>query len=469
MELRDYLAVLRRSWLLILGATLAGLVIAGVMSLLVTPLYQAKTQLFISMADESDGSSSAYTGALFAQQRVKSYTAIVDSPAVLEPVIEDLGLDTTPTALAPRISAVAPPNTVLIEVTAVDTDAARAAAIANAVGASFADEIVRLETPSGGASAPVKPSVTQPAVEPRAPISPRTQLNLVLGALLGLLLGIGIALVRHVMDTSVKSPEELTAATGATLLGTIGYDSQAKGTPLVALDQTAVRAEAFRTIRTNLQYVDVDSPPRAVVVTSAVPSEGKTTSACNLAIAQAQAGLRVLLVEADLRRPRVADYLGIDGSLGVTDVLIGKRKVRDVIVPWHRGLLDVLPSGRIPPNPSELLGSHQMASLLEELVARYDVVLLDAPPLLPVTDAAVLASLADGAILVSRHGSTTREQAALSADALQQVGARLLGVVLNFVPMRASKRAGYGYGYGYGEEASSRGRLTVEDLEAHAP
>lgn len=454
MELRDYLAVLRRSWLLIALAALGGAMLGALLSMVSTPLYQASAQMFVSMA--SDGSDSAYTGALFAQQRVKSYTAIVDSPGVLEPVIDSLELRTTPSLLAGRVTATAPPNTVLINVSVTDADPEQAALIANAVSDSFAKEITRLETPAGGGSAPVKPSVTKPAVAPLAPVSPRTNLNLALGALLGLLLGVGIAVLRHVLDTSVTSTEELTEAAGATLLGTVGYDSQAKSRPLVALDHTSVRSEAFRSIRTNLQYVNVDNPPRTVVMTSALPGEGKSTTTANLAITLAQAGARVLLVEADLRRPRVAEYLGVDGSVGLTDVLIGRRTFQEVLVSWNRGLLDVLPSGAIPPNPSELLGSHLMGTLLDELVTHYQIVLIDAPPLLPVTDAAVLTKLADGAILIARHGTTTREQVGMAADSITQVGGRLLGVVLNFMPMRSrrGRYGAYGYGYGYGDQDS---------------
>jgi non-specific protein-tyrosine kinase len=222
-----------------------------------------------------------------------------------------------------------------------------------------------------------------------------------------------------------------------------------------------------------LQYVDVDNPPKTVVITSSVPSEGKSTTACNLAIALAQAGSRVLLIEADLRRPKVAEYLGVDGSNGLTDVLIGKTTPENAIVTWQRGLLDFLPAGTIPPNPSELLGSHQMAELLKELGKRYDIILLDAPPLLPVTDAAIMATAADGAILVARSGNTTKEQIRQAADALQQVNARLLGTVLNFAPQRKRRGYGsnydygYGYGYGYGH-GKSKDAAAPESTEPNA-
>ena len=258
----------------------------------------------------------------------------------------------------------------------------------------------------------------------------------------------------------------------------VTFDPDAKNHPLVTL-RDSPRAEAFRTIRTNLRYVDVDNPPRSVVITSSLPGEGKTTTACNLSIALAQAGSKVLLIEADMRRPRVAEYLGVDGTIGLTDVLIGQASTADAIVSWQRGLLDFLPSGAIPPNPSELLGSRQMTDLLKDLVDKYDSIILDAPPLLPVSDAAILATVTDGALLIAHYGDTTHEQVQHAADALRQVGARILGSVLNFAPAGRrggygyGKGGGYGYGYGYGaspdSSASTRRVLTADEMSAPEP
>ena len=477
MTLQDYMSILRRSWPLIAIATVVGALIALGLSLAMTPVYQATSQLFVSVKS-AGAAGDAYTGGLFVQQRVKSYVDVVDSPAVLEPVIEELGLDSTYIGLASQVSATTPPNTVLLNVSATDTSPAQAAKIANAVAASYANEIARLEgaktTMDGlprlggnGNQTPVQATVIKPAEVPTAAIFPRTQLNVLLGALLGLLVGVGIAVLRFTLDTSVKSSEELEQSADSTTLGVVTFDPDAKTNPLVTLRGTP-RAEAFRSIRTNLQYVDVDNPPRTVVITSSLLEEGKSTTACNLAIAVAQAGSKVLLLEADLRRPKVAEYLGVDGSRGLTDVLIAQATLDNTIIHWQRGLLDFLPAGAIPPNPSELLASHQMADLLAELAKRYDLVILDAPPLLPVTDAAILSTAADGAILVARHGTIKREQVADSADALRQVNARIFGTVLNFVPMRKRRKYGYGYeyGYGYGYEPRESGKDTDGAIES---
>jgi non-specific protein-tyrosine kinase len=174
----------------------------------------------------------------------------------------------------------------------------------------------------------------------------------------------------------------------------------------------------------------------------------------------------VVLLEGDLRRPRIADYMGLEGSVGLTDVLVGRSHLDQVLQPWGDVPLSVLPSGQIPPNPSELLGSAQMGTLLAELRSRADLVLVDAPPLLPVTDAAVLASACDGAVLVVRYGRATREQVGRSLAALRNVDARLLGTVLSMVPSRTRGRSAYQNGYYYDSSvnddlARPRGRFTT--------
>jgi non-specific protein-tyrosine kinase len=182
-------------------------------------------------------------------------------------------------------------------------------------------------------------------------------------------------------------------------------------------------------------------------------AEGKSTTACNLAITLAKAGWHVVLVEADLRRPRIARYLGIEGSAGLTSVLIGKAAIADVLQPWGDEPLSVLPSGPIPPNPSELLSSENMKHTISELTDLGDIVLVDAPGLLPVTDAAVLARICDGTLLVTRYGKTRREQVAQAVKRLDAVDARLLGCVLNFAPRKGGEDySGHGYGYGVATE-----------------
>ncbi len=449
MDLTYVLTTLRRAWWLLLLAAGLGTAAAAVVNATSAVVYEAQVQQFVSIAEPSDSTSNILSGSQFTLQRVKSYTQVATSAQVLQPVIRQLRLPLSVSDLAGHVQATNPLDTVLIELSVTDTDPARAAEIANAVGQQLSEVVRQIESPQSGAPAPVKLTTTQPATPPTTPVSPRTTLNLALGLLVGLAAGAGGALLREQLNTTVKTPDDVETVTGSVPLGLVPFDATARTQPLVSGEQTDGRAEAFRTLRTNLQFADVDRPPRSIVVTSAMPDEGKTTSACNIALTLALTGSRVVLVEADLRKPRVCDYLGLDSGAGLTNVLAGQHSLDDVLVPWKRRTLTVLPAGPVPPNPSELLGSQHMGTLIQALAAQYDHVIIDTPPLLPVTDAAVLATVADGAVLIVRHGRSSRDDLELAVQALAAVNARLLGTVLNFIPQR---RRGYGYGYGYGDQ-----------------
>jgi capsular exopolysaccharide synthesis family protein len=445
MELRDYGSVLLKHWLSVIVFTLGGLALAAAFTFTAPRVYTANAQTFIAISS-SNTQGDTSTSATYTLQRIQSYINIIDSPDVLKPVIDELDLKVDVKTLAGQVTASNPLDTVLIDISASNSDPVRAAAIANAVSVQLGAVIQQLETSISGNLVPVKATLTNPAEPPTSPSSPRTRVNLLLGLLIGLALGVGFAFLRESLDRSVKSPDELTEITGAAAIGMIAFDPEAKDRPLVALDLRATRSEAFRTIRTNLQYVDVDNPPKVVAITSAVPGEGKSTTAVNLSITLAQAGRRVVLVETDLRRPQASKYLGIEPGVGLTDVLANQAELDEALTSWNRDLLTVLPAGRMPPNPSELLASHQFEQVLAQLRERFDSVIVDATPLLPVSDGAIVSKAADGALLIVRFGRTTRDQVALSVAALDQVGARLLGTALNFVP---NGRRGYGYKYGY--------------------
>ncbi len=252
------------------------------------------------------------------------------------------------------------------------------------------------------------------------------------------------------MDTSVSSAEDVAQVTPAPSSATSTPTPRpCKLAPGEALRKATPWAEAFRVLRTNMQYVEVDHDQKVFVVTSSLPSEGKSTTAVNLAITLAMSKQRVALIECDLRRPLIAARLGLDGGVGTTSVLIGKVALKDALQPHGDTGLQVLSSGPIPPNPSELLQSNAMEKMLGDLRDNFDVVIIDAPPLLPVTDAALLAAQADGALIVVRHGRTTRDQLRHAIERIESVGAKAVGVVINLAPTKRIGRA-YGYGYGYG-------------------
>ena len=273
MDLREYLRVLRLRWKLIALCTLVAASAAAAVSLRTTPLYESTTRLFVN-ASNDPGIANSYTGSLFTSSRVKTYQQFVNSPAVTAAVVADLHPDLTADQIAAEISADAPLDTVLLNIHVRDTKPERAQRLANAVATAFSRLVGELESSPAGV-ANVKLSVVKPAELPSSPVVPNTKLNLALGLLVGLALGVGLAVAREVLDTRVRNPAELENDFQLATLSVIGFDGSAKSKPLIVHDDPrSVRSEAFRRLRTNLQFVDVDKRPRSIVVTSAMPGEG---------------------------------------------------------------------------------------------------------------------------------------------------------------------------------------------------
>lgn len=446
MSLSHYLRVVRKRWRIVVLGLLAGLLGAIAVTWLTPRQYEAEVTIYVSARAATDGLADAYQGSLLSEQKVKSYVRLLTGLQVAQSIVDESGLDLSPAEVAARIDASVQPDTVLLTATATDRSAERAKDIADAAGEVFTRMVAELEQPAEGVAPTVTARVVEPAVLPSIPAVPSVPLNMTVGVLAGLVAGYALALLRDALDMTIKSVEQLTEVIGVPSLGVVSREQGMPEHPLaVHEDPLSPLAEEFRKVRTNLQFVDVDRPPKAIIVTSALSGEGKTTTICNLAVTLARAGHRVVVVDTDLRRPLAADYLGLEDGVGVTSVLAGRIDLRHAIQPWAEDLFDVLASGPIPPNPSELLASRQMTHLLAELRESYDVVLLDTPPVLPVTDAAVLGAACDGALVVVRYGRTTIHQADTAASALRSASVRMLGTVLTMVP-RASKRS-YGHYY----------------------
>lgn len=448
MELKDYWLTVRRRWRIVVATLVIALAAAGALTLQATPLYESSTRLFVSTTSESD-TGAAYTGNLFATQRVASYADLVGSRQLADQVEQSIDSAVAAEDLTALVSATVVPETVILEITATHPDPEVSAAIAQAYAEQLQDLVDELETPQGESMPLIKATIVDDAEIPDEAVSPQPLRNLALAAVLGLLLGIGLAVARELLDTSLSTSDDIGDVTDAPILGNIATDEAANLAPIEVLSSATPWAEAFRVLRTNMQYVEVDEEQKVIVMTSSLPGEGKTTTAINLALTTAMAGQRVVLVEADLRRPLIAQRLQLDGAVGTTNVLIGKVSLVDALQEYGSSGLQVLASGPIPPNPSELLQSHAMEALLTDLRGKFDVIIVDAPPLLPVTDAALVAAQADGAVIVIRHGRTTRDQLQHSIERLEAVDAKALGVVINQAPSRKN-RTGYGYGYGYG-------------------
>ncbi|MGQ0468132.1 MAG: polysaccharide biosynthesis tyrosine autokinase [Sporichthyaceae bacterium] len=460
MNVREYLAIARERWIVVFLGLALGLGAGGAVALGSTPQYEAGSKFFISARGVGPEVDQAYQGSLLSEQKMKSYVDLATDRRVRDQVAAQLGSPVAPGV----IKAAAKPETVVLTVTATDPSPRRAQAIANLASTAFAELVTEVERSEGGESSVIARQINEAKV-PQAPVWPKQKTAVALGLFIGLMLGMALAVARHLLDRTVKSSAALADLVGAPVLGVAPWDQHVKSRPLIVHDQPrAPLAEAIRLLRTNLDFVDLDHTNKLIAVTSAVPNEGKTTTACNLAIALAQAGNRVLLVEADLRWPRAAAAMGMENAVGLTTVLTGQADLDAAIQPWAGGLLDFLGAGALPPNPSELLASAQMATVLDELNERYDVVILDSAPTLPVADGVALAAHCHGVVFVSRHGWARAEEIKAAVENLRRLSVPIFGMVFSMAPR--SKRSDV-YGYGYAPSKGAKTSATAAATGVH--
>lgn len=436
MDLQQYLQTFRKYWRSTLAVLLlcTGAVVA--FTYVQTPKYSSTSSALIAV-DTAASAGELSSGAIYAERQVSSFVALADSALVLEPVIDELGLDVTPQALRSRVSVSAPAGTSIIDVTVTDTNAGRASEIANAITASLKNVTSDVVPTGPDGDEIVTVTVVEPATESSRPVSPRPVLNIALGLIAGIVLGLGQALVRRLLDSRIRTRDDLEDITDAPVLASVVHhkgSDRAKDEAAPARGTAWASDESYRKLRTAVGFVALGGERRSsIVVTSSVQGEGKTETSTNLAKVLAETGARVLLVDADLRRPQVGSRLGLDDELGLSDVLTGRADLNDVLLSVDD--LSVLTAGTVPPNPSELLGSEAMAELLALVEAHFEYVILDAPPLLPVTDAAVLSHQAGGAVVVARAGVARQNQLTEALSILEGADASVYGVVLNDVPV----------------------------------
>lgn len=471
MELQDYLRILRRHWAAIILFSIAGVAGAAGWALLQEPRYTADSSGIIaaSFSDDSMGNSlgAAISTQSLATSAVRTYVGLGQTRNVAQYAIDTLGLETSAAALVGSVSVSSPADTAIITAVATASSPELARDIADAWIEGIASEITRIQ---GSGPSVVALMPTTSAALPSTPTSPNVRLALALGLLVGFALGVAYAVVRSVLDRRVRSKAQIEAFQVPVIgvvphleslrLSSLLLEASAGGDPRTAGD-LRILDESIRKLRTSLRYMNIDNPPRIIVVTSALPAEGKSTITANLAIALASAGENVLLIDGDLRRPRVASIFGVPGDVGLTDILVQNVQLEDAAVSWGTtGRLAILPAGDVPPNPSEILGSATMSKLITR-IAEHAMIIVDAPPLLPVTDAAVLAARPDaGVLFVARAGRTTVETLEESFDSLRIANIQILGAVLNDAPVRGADASQYSkqqyYGYYAGRAGPSR-------------
>ncbi|WP_434966155.1 polysaccharide biosynthesis tyrosine autokinase [Janibacter indicus] len=456
MQLGDFVSVLRTRWRIVVGCVVLAVLAAVAVTVLSTPVYEASARVYLSAKNTSTDGSGQQGRVVLTNEDLDTYVSILDTPAVLDPLREELGLKSgTPI----DVEATVPGNTSILNITARSADPQQAADVANEVGPQLGKVAGEFSTLLAASGQTVSSTPIQPAVAPSRPASPDPVRNIALGLLGGLVLGIGLALLRHASDTRVRSEADIKALSDAPMLAGLPLESTRSGEGLISLetDPHGRHAEAIRRLRTNLMFVDVTTGQHSFVVTSAMPGEGKTTTAANLGLAMADSGARTLLIDADLRNPSVAKTFGIEGGVGLTTTLLGDAEPRDVIQRWGDSDLYILPAGQIPPNPSELLGSRPMEELMHRLAVDFDFVLIDSPPVVPVIDAVIIERMSGGLLMVVGVDRTKKRDLASAIRQLETVGARVSGFARNFVQDKRGSQYRYGY-HRYEEDQQPQSR-----------
>jgi capsular exopolysaccharide synthesis family protein len=426
VELREYIRACRRRWLWIVVPVLLAVGAAVGLTLTAPPAYRSSMVLFVTTGTGDPDAKAS---------RLNSYIALLTGPRVAESVISQLDLPLSTEQVQDRISAQVQDGTDLLVVSATDESAQRSRSIVTTATSALVGLAKQLDPPSTAADAGPPPSVTVA----QDPVTAREPGNLVrnigFSAALGLLIGAAAVALREATRKTATDEDDLRRLG----LGTVGVISLGGRSGRGGYADEAL-AEAFRRLRSLLPDVSADRRPGArgtsLLLTGPNPKEGTTAVACGLAIAMAETGARVALVDANMRTPGVSRYLPLDDSPGLSDVLTGTASVDDVLQDSLDGRLTVLPPGERPADPGEVLASPRLATTIRDLTDRFDIVLVDAPALQPVADATVLGKVTDTALLVVRSDHTRLADVARSKDLLERIGARLAGAVLNALPRK---------------------------------
>lgn len=506
MTLRDYAGVVaNRKWLVVAAVLLATFT-SVLLSAIQTPIYAAESLVLL----EPRGDDALFDDEVRAlnKRAIDTEIQVIEGVAVRDRVQQDLGLDSEP----PKATASAVGDTDVVQITVRDANPTNAAIYSTAYAEAYIDirreqAVNELLAASAELQAaidelqreldalpdddPARPAlvaqqasfnttldqirvdaalrtggavVIKAAEEPTSPVEPTPARSAVLAAMVGLLIGVGAAFIIDYLDDKVRTGEDLQELTHHAVISQVPVDPPPDNRPITISEPGHPAVESYRGLRTNLQFVALDRPLQVLQITSSVPAEGKTTTATNLAVLLAQAGQRVALVDADLRQPRVHEVFGIPQVPGLTELMLGETEAQQAVkhVELSDGnRLSVYASGTIPSNPSEMLSSQRVRSLLSEMGRHYDYVIVDSAPILPVSDSVALAGGADGVIVVVHAGRVTTGSVTDTLQRLDRIGAPIVGLVLNRASTRRRTQYEYG-GYGQPDGSSAEPAVTVD-------
>ena len=465
MTIADLLQIVRKHLASAIISFVVVFAAVAAVTFIMPPKYTATAEVFATYAGQSGETQTTNdmsSGANYLNTQITTYPELVKTEAVLQPVIKDLGLDMTTTDLAGVVTATNPPNTFMVDISAEVGDPQQAADIANSVAKNLADQISSdlYNNSSSSNGSPIKLTVVQKAQTPTSQSSPNIPLYLAVGLIFGIIVGVGVALLRDILNTKVDSTDDVRELTHASSLGTVPQatildDSR----PVVVAQPAGSEAEEFRRIRTNLSFLTTTATQghgRLLVISSTNPSEGKTTVSANVAVALAEEGKSVLFIDADLRHPSVAHKLGIEGHVGLSHVLSRQASPADVIQKYWKPNLHIMPAGKRPANASILLNSDLMKEMVERALTQYDYVIIDTAPLSVASEATVFGRMAGGLVLVTGKGVVEKKELENTATALQAAEVPILGFIFNFAdPKKIHSKNYYYYYYEDGNKRSS--------------